>query len=119
MRKASTAVLLWRCTLTASALNRVKRALQLYHLPIHEASVEVFTVRLYARAAAEDGGEGETLDSRGIVFAHSLTEPERCMIQDYKASGPERYIVSAEMETLLARVHGGTLRLRQEIVFNV
>lgn len=121
-----TTALLWRCELSTSTLMRLKQALQIYHIHFADSPAETFTVKLFTQATASDEGKdndkeeaNDTTKTLAILIANASSEPEKCIIQDYSAQRKGHFVATVDMEGLLTRLHGGVLKLRQTVAFNV
>ena len=99
---------LWPCELTAGALAAVKEALEAANAAVGSgANVEV-TYRLYQRA---EGG-------KPILLGRMPDEPRRCYVSAEGEDGGY-FILSSEVEALITKLHGGTMKLRQTLSYEV
>lgn len=107
-------VRLWKCDLTANALTSVKEALEAANIPISMGEKVIVTYRLYQRVSDEEG-EDEFIE-RSILLGKISTEPERCWIIGGEGGC---FVTTSEMESLITKLHDGSIKLRQTVTFEV
>lgn len=108
----------WKCDITTGALLRINEALDICNVPIYNNSNDriLLTVKLYQRILGEY--EENTIDCRRIFLMKSSKEPEKCWI--IGGEHEESYLVaSSEMESLIVKLYGGTIKPRQTVSIQV